>query len=401
MSVVINSNFAATLAANNLASSNQALQRSLNRLSSGSKIVNPADDAGGLAVSMKLSAAARRQGAVANNLGNSTSFLQSQDGVLKTVGKVLERIGELKTLASDPTKNSTDLDNYNAEFTALQDQIESLADETFNGKALFGTETLNVASTEDGSGVIDIDGVELLGTAFSESFTNLSQWTDDSTGAATAVASGGTLTLTDNGNEAGVTSTQIFSGAMTVEYDATGQTEVSFGGSGILLFGGSGNVRLEFDGAGGVDLYIDNSFFTNMTGMPASGALSFATGAGNNTGTITNLSVDGGGSAAGNIADITSAASLSALALASIRSATQDVATYRAENGALQSRLGYAAEVLATNKANLEAASSRIVDVDVASESTQMARYNILVQAGTAMLSQANQSAQSALRLIG
>lgn len=85
----------------------------------------------------------------------------------------------------------------------------------------------------------------------------------------------------------------------------------------------------------------------------------------------------------------------------SITGALQEIATYRADNGALQSRLGYAAEVLATNKANLEAASSRITDVDVASESTQMARYNILVQAGTAMLSQANQSAQSALRLIG
>ena len=75
MSVVINTNFSATIAANNLAASNDMLQKSLNRLSSGSKIVNPADDAGGLAVSMKLSAAARRQGAVAINIGNSVSFL--------------------------------------------------------------------------------------------------------------------------------------------------------------------------------------------------------------------------------------------------------------------------------------------------------------------------------------
>ena len=120
MSVVINTNFSATVAANNLAASNGLLQKSLNRLSSGSKIVNPADDAGGIAVSMKLSAAAKRQGAVNSNIANSVSFLQSQDGVLKTAGKVLERIGELKTLASDPTKNASDLANYNAEFTALR-----------------------------------------------------------------------------------------------------------------------------------------------------------------------------------------------------------------------------------------------------------------------------------------
>jgi flagellin len=73
----------------------------------------------------------------------------------------------------------------------------------------------------------------------------------------------------------------------------------------------------------------------------------------------------------------------------------------RANNGAEQSRLGFAGEVLTVNKANLEAANSRITDVDVAQESTQLARWNILVQSGTAMLSQANQSAQVALRLIG
>src|ERR1700753_2426994 len=107
MSVVINTNYSATVAADNLAVSNSNLQKSLNRLSSGSKIVSPADDAGGLAVSMKLSAAAKRQGAVANNIGNATSFLQTQDGALKITAAVLDRMSELKTLYNDPTKNST------------------------------------------------------------------------------------------------------------------------------------------------------------------------------------------------------------------------------------------------------------------------------------------------------
>jgi flagellin len=72
----------------------------------------------------------------------------------------------------------------------------------------------------------------------------------------------------------------------------------------------------------------------------------------------------------------------------------------RAANGAEQSRFGFAAELNTVNKANLEAANSRIVDVDVAEESTQLARWNILVQAGTAMLAQANQSNQAALKLL-
>jgi flagellin len=270
MAVVINTNFAATTAANNLAASNEMLQKSLNRLSSGSKIVTPADDAGGLAVSMKLSAAARRQGAVGTNIGNAVSFLQTQDGVLKVTSKVLDRMGELKTLYSDPTKSSSDLGNYDSEFTELQAQLTDLTGEKFNTVSLFGTAALTVPITEDALTTVSIAGRDLSDTA------------------------GGIGALT----EPGVTS-------------------------------------------------------------------------------------------------------LANIDLSDITDAIENVATFRAENGAEQSRFGFAAELLTVNKANLEAASSRITDVDVASESTQLARFNILVQSGTAMLSQANQSTQIALKLLG
>ena len=97
----------------------------------------------------------------------------------------------------------------------------------------------------------------------------------------------------------------------------------------------------------------------------------------------------------------TSITSLASINLSDITDAIQNVATFRASNGAEQSRLGFASEVLTVNKANLESANSRIIDVDVAEESTRLARWNVLVQAGTAMLSQANQSAQVALKLLG
>jgi flagellin len=269
MSVVINTNYAATIASNNLAASNSALQKSLNRLSSGSKIVNPSDDAGGLAVSMKLSAAAKRQGAVASNIGNAVSFLQTQDGALKVAGKILDRMSELKTLHSDVTKSSDDKENYNTEFTALQSQLTAIAGESFNGVSIFGSSDLEVFTTESGTGTsVTLAGRDLASSA---------------------------------------------------------------------------------SGVGGL------------------------TSSSDNLGTI-------------DVSDITDA--------------IQSVATFRAANGAEQSRLGFASELLTVNKANLEAASSRITDVDVASESTQLARWNILVQSGTAMLAQANQSAQSALRLI-
>jgi flagellin len=404
MSLVINTNSAATTAANNLAASNQFLQRSLNRLSSGSKIVSPADDAGGLAVSMKLSAAAKRQGAALNNISNSVSYLQTQDGALKVAGKVLDRIGELKTLATDRTKSASDIANYNTEFTALQAQLTSLAGDSFNGVALFGSATLDVATTESGGGVISTGGIDLLGgaTGFTENFNNLSQWTNQSTGAATAVAAGGTLTLTDNGNEALVTTTQTFSGPTTIEYNQTGSIEIGLGGNDIVNIVGPGAIQLVFDGAGNVDLSIDGSFITSYI-VPTSGALSFGTGSGNGSGTISSLTVVGGGGGGGSsdISNVASAASLTALSLSTVTSAIQDLATHRATNGAQQSRLGFAAELLTVNKSNLEAANSRIVDVDVAAESTQLARYNILVQAGASMLAQANQSTQNALKLLG
>ena len=96
----------------------------------------------------------------------------------------------------------------------------------------------------------------------------------------------------------------------------------------------------------------------------------------------------------------TAVSTLGDIQLTDVTDAIQHVATFRATNGAEQSRLGFASELLTVNKANLETAASRITDVDVASESTQLARFNILVQSGTAMLSQANQSAQIALKLL-
>ena len=116
-------------------------------------------------------------------------------------------------------------------------------------------------------------------------------------------------------------------------------------------------------------------------------------------GSISVNTTEGGGGAIATTA-YTMASGLAIGTLSGITTAINNLATARAANGAAQSRLGFAAEVLTVNKSNLEAANSRIMDVDVAEESTQLARWNILVQSCTAMLSQANQSAQSALRLL-
>ena len=292
MSVVINTNSAATSAAYNLSNTNVNLQRSLNRLSSGSRINSSFDDAGGLAVSMKMSASIRRTDATLANVNNALSFLQTQDGVLKTADKVLNRMSELATLAQDVTKSTNDLALYNTELSQLKGQLNLMLDEKFNSISLF--------STGGAGGVDSVDSA-----AFDDDATLT------------------VVTSHDGDQTVGITQVDL----NQVVFDITNTASTS-------------------------------SNMDISTTDKANDAVGY------------------------------------------IQTAIQNLATIRANNGAEQSRLTFAADMLAVNKTNLEAANSRIIDVDVADESTKLARYNILQQAGTAMLAQANQSTQSILRLI-
>ncbi len=266
--MVINTNTHAMAAASNLSTSESMLSKSLARLSSGSKIVNPADDAAGLAVSMRLDAQVQRITAAKANVGNAISFTQTQDGYLKKIAKALDRLSELSILAQDVTKSNADRGLYNAEFQQLTEYITSAASKDFNGVSLFSATALNVTIDSEG-GTFTMDGIDLSATVYSD-----------------AIAT-----------------------------------------------------------------------------------------------------------------DVTTTANAMA-ALTSVRAAITQLATDRATIGAYQSRMNFTSEQLIISRENLSAASSRIQDVDVAEESTQFARFNILVQSGTAMLAQANQLPQSALRLL-
>ncbi len=278
MALSINTNTSASVSASNLNSTNTMLQKSLQRLSSGTRIVDSSDDAGGLAVSMKMSAAIRRTEATNTNLSNAQSFLKTQDGAFATATKVLTRMSELSTLSQDVTKTTNDTANYQTEFAALQTQLTALGAGTFNGVAMFA-------------------------------------------------------------------------GAATVGATSTVYTNE------------------------------DSSTSTTITKAALLGDASMAAAIGATTATVATVA---GATAA----------------TATINTALASLATMRAQNGSEASKLKFGQEMLTTNKNNLEAANSRIIDVDVAAESTQLARFNILQQAGTAMLAQANQTAQSVLRLL-
>jgi flagellin len=134
--ISINTNSAASAAAYNLGNINTSLQKSLQRLSSGSRINSSYDDAGGLAVSMKLSASIRRTEATQSNVNNSMAFLETQDGVLKSADKLVSRMSELAQLANDVTKSTSDLALYQTEVNTLKSQLSSMMSETFNGISL-------------------------------------------------------------------------------------------------------------------------------------------------------------------------------------------------------------------------------------------------------------------------
>jgi flagellin len=251
-----------------LSESSAALSKSLGRLSSGSKITSPEDDAAGLAVSVRFDAQISRIGAAGSNIGNAISFNQTQDGYLGKVSKALTRMSELTVLSQDVTKSDSDRSLYNAEFTQLGAYVNDVATKQFNGVNLFDGTALNVTNDGDGN----------------------------------------TLATT------------------------------------------------------GVDLAA--SAYTTATGSTVDTAANAAT------------------------------------ALTNVKAAIDQLSTDRANLGANISVLGSYNEQLSVLKDNLTAANSRIKDVDVATESTNFAKANILVQAGTAMLAQANSTPQSALRLL-
>ena len=268
MSVIINTNVAAITAASNLSMANDQLTQAISELSSGSKITSSADDPGGLAVSMRLTAAIDDSNATNTNVQDATSFLQTQDGALTTVGNILDRVSELQTLSTNVTETPSDIANYNTEFTSLQSEINTLAGGQFNGVNLFGGTSLTVSTTADGS--------------------------------------------------------------------ATGNVSV----------------------------------------------------------TQSNLAANA------SVAAVTGAANLAALTSTQVTAAITAVAGMIAANGAQTSQLGFASSMLSTNENNLTSANSNITDVDVAQESTALARDNIMVQAGTSMLAQANSTDQSVLKLL-
>jgi flagellin len=280
MAISIHTNPSAAAAAVQLSKNVASHQTSLERLSSGSRIAKPSDDAGGNAVAMKMASAIRRSNAVSTNVLNALSFLQTQEAGLRQFSSILTRMSELTVFMQDVTKSEADLENYVTEMSVLSGELEKIQKDEFNGVRLFHTggtqDPLQVIVSEDGSQIIELAQADLGALVF--------------------------------------------------------QNVIAFSNSIASI-----DAREEFDG----------------------------------------------------------------LTLNAYRTALQEVSTLIGQNGASQSRINSALSSLSVNGVNLEASLSRIADVDVAAESTRLAKTKVLSEFSTTVLQQANANASVAQKLIG
>ena len=324
MPIVVNTNASATAASYNLNKANNALMKSLARLSSGNRITQPSEDAGGLAVAYKLDATMKRTEAVLNNHQNALSYLQVQDGVLSTMGAIVNRMAELKTMSMDVTKNTSDIENYSKEFRELQSQLSQLRLEKFNGISLFSDAAADTGTNSNASA---------------------------------------SFSFVDENNESSSVTYRSHSRTLNTHpsgLDADGSISINV----VNL-----QWMLGLDGTANSDLNDDN-----LAGLTANS---------NNSGMTGDIFTD-----------------ITTISIYQFTHVIEKIADARAESGAEQQRINQSYELHQTNLVNLEAAHGRIMDADIALESTRFAKNNVLVQASASMTAQANQLSSIALTLL-
>jgi flagellin len=239
MPLTISNNSAVASASYYLDKNQKALQHSIKKLASGKRIISPNDDPGTLSVVMKLNAAVNRMAGAKNNVQNGISFVEIQDGMLETVGRIVGRMAELKGMATqDPLKSSQDVESYNNEFADLQKQLRDINKSTFNGVSLFadfaGTkEALDGAGTTQtkfkGDDTRD-NVIEIYTSSEGSSGTKVSLYRSALLSALTIASTAtsiGQAQLSSNGsgtNSAGTTTFGLFAGddGSTITLNETG-----------------------------------------------------------------------------------------------------------------------------------------------------------------------------------
>ncbi len=381
MAQVINTNTMSLNAQRNLNTSNASLATSIQRLSSGLRINSAKDDAAGLAISERFTTQIRGLDVAIRNANDGISLAQTAEGALSEIGNNLQRIRELAVQASNGTNNQTDRDALNKEVLQLKAEIQRVADQTnFNGTKLLDGSFAGIAFQVGANAGETIEIAKIANAqlgALGGTFTRTTESFDaaDLTAFDTAIAAGDLLI---NGVDIG-----------KIEAAANAQERAGQLVEAINRVSSQTNVGAAYDITTGQITLTSNALWA-VTGAlndaAVAGIANASTGVATNTTGLTDLSV--------------SSFSNSQLAIGQIDKALTEINTARADLGAVQNRFTSTITNLQTTSENLSAARSRIRDTDYAKETAELTRNQILQQAGTAMLAQANTSTQSVLSLL-
>jgi flagellin len=389
-------NVAALNGQRNLSLTGMKMGKVLEKLSSGYRINRAADDAAGLGISEKMRAQIRGNSQAIRNAQDGISMIQTAEGAMDEVHGILQRMRELGVQAANDTYDSAARTSIGTELVQLRSEIDRIANATqFNGQSLLTgalTGTLGGATGTDlivndavGAAIatsIEVSSAKPATYTFSSAGAGLITLTS-STGAAQqisigAIAANGTQTL--DFNQLGV---KITLNSTAGETAANLITALTAAADDTIVVTGSGSAALQV-GANTTAYDSMNVSFNDVRATQA-GGLNLLTGGG---------------------VDWTSSATIVASNTASqafinqIDTAITTLNTRRSDLGAAQNRLEHTVNSLGVSVENLTASESRIRDADVAALSTQMVSNQILQQAGTAVLSQANQSSQAVLSLL-
>ena len=404
----INTNMSANIAANSMVRNERTMTSTMERLSTGLRINSAKDDAAGLAISSKMTSQIRGLDQAVRNANDAISMIQVAEGAMKEVTNMFQRMRELAVQSISDSNTDADRTALNNEYKQLSAEVKRIAENTqWNGtNILDGARTNSVFQ-------IGANANQTIAVNFGDLATNNikdSDITVDATSTTATTSAGGEavgkITITGTVAAGDVITVKIDAGTTgeqfaSFELSAEAAADINKGGSAVGLT--AANAKITESTVGGSSSAITA---TNAGGLTASVEASsgkivitgttLAAGA---TFTMSGPELSRGTQAPVGGTDITKSGTATT-ALGVLDKAIENINSTRATLGASMSRLEYAADNLQNVSQNSSAARSRVLDADYASETTELARTQIIQQASTAMLSQANQAQQSVLSLL-
>ncbi|MBB1330253.1 flagellin [Pseudoalteromonas sp. SR43-7] len=463
MALTVNTNVSSLNAQRNLNKSGEGLATSMERLSSGMRINSAKDDAAGLQISNRLTSQINGLAVAQRNANDGISMAQTAEGAMQESTSILQRMRELALQSANGSNSDSDRAALQKEVTALQTELTRIADTTsFGGQQLldgsYGTKKFQVGANAnetismtlgnvgaDSIGSNEVKGASVGYGVSANSTLAASLGTNVAGGTLKAVGFSNTLTI-GAASTPTTTAEQINSSGWSVEAEASVTTTLSAfdtASGGVLTIGDNDFDLAAFNGdidklaeamnKVGIEAIVDSSSQLTFTAKDVDGAelAAFATGTavlgtgtaagvqsvtsqlrltsgedfvltGTNVDDILNLAATGGSSTLTAVSDVKIGTQSGAQdAIAAIDGAINFIDSQRADLGAIQNRFGHTISNLANVAENVSSSRSRIQDTDFATETAQMTKNQILQQAGTTILSQANQIPQAAISLLG